>query len=228
VSAVARWIGLPVAAVAMVAGTLTVQATHGGGSYEPLRPPAACVERPVTSRASGIEGLTERLVLIGLADAACTLGVGGIARSCQLQRQLLATDAEVDTLGVGREELTLQLARSGDPTDAEVDALRRGLRSAVRQMKADGTLPRASDLVDDVIDQADLNGFVKRLIRALPASLIDKALKTDDVLYRTIDDLDLRKVLTDLDDSSSLDAQVEPVVTQAVKDSLKARLRDLV
>ena len=202
-SAVARWIGLPVAAVAMVAGTLTVQATHGGGSYEPLRPPAACVERPVTSRASGIEGLTERLVLIGLADAACTLGVG-------------------------REELTLQLARSGDPTDAEVDALRRGLRSAVRQMKADGTLPRASDLVDDVIDQADLNGFVKRLIRALPASLVDKALKTDDVLYRTIDDLDLRKVLTDLDDSSSLDAQVEPVVTQAVKDSLKARLRDLV
>ncbi|MET0820785.1 MAG: hypothetical protein ABWY58_07455 [Aeromicrobium sp.] len=202
-SAVPRWIGLPVAAVAMVAGTLTVQVTHGGGSYEPLRPAAACAERPATSRASGIEGLTERLVLIGLADAACTLGVG-------------------------REELTLQLARSGDPTDAQVDALRRGLRSAVRQMKADGTLPRASELVDEVIDEADLNGLVKRLIRALPASLVDKALKTDDVLYRTIDDLDLREVLENLDDSSSLDAQVEPVVTQAVKDSLKARLRDLV
>ena len=202
-SAVPRWIGLPVAAVAMVAGTLTVQATHGGGSYEPLRPTAACVERPVTSRASGIEGLTERLVLIGLADAACTLGLG-------------------------REELTLQLARSDDPTDAQVAALRRGLRSAVRQMKADGTLPRASELVDEVLDEADLNGFVKRLIRALPASLVDQALKTDDVLYRTIDDLDLREVLENLDDSSSLAAQVEPVVTQAVEDSLKARLRDLV
>lgn len=202
-STVPRWIGLPLAAVAMVAATLTVQATHGGGSYEPLRPASACVERPVTSRASGIEGLTERLVLIGLADAACTLGLG-------------------------REELTLQLARSGDPTDAQVDALRRGLRSAVRQMKDDGTLPRASALVDEVIDEADLNGLVKRLIRALPASLVDKALRTDDVLYRTIDDLDLREVLANLDDSSSLDAQVEPAVTQAVKDSLKARLRDLV
>lgn len=202
-SAVPRWLGLPVAAIAMVAATLTVQATHGGGSYEPLRPTAACLERPVTSRASGIEGLAERLVLIGLADAACTLGVG-------------------------REELTLQLARQDEPTDAQVEALRDGLRSAVRQMKGDGTLPKASQLVDEVLDEADLNGLVERLIRALPASVIDRALTTDDVLDRTIDDLDLREVLANLDDTSSLDAQVEPVVTQAVKDSLKARLRDLV
>lgn len=202
-TAVPRWVGLPAAAVAMVGATLTVQASHGGGSYEPLRPASACVERPVTSRASGIEGLTERIVLIGLADAACTLGVG-------------------------REELALQLAREREPTDAQVDALRRGLRSAVRQMKADGSLPKASELVDEVLDEADLNGFVKRLIRALPDAAIDTALETDDVLDRTIADLDLREVLTDLDDSSSLDAQVEPVVTQAVKDSLRARLRDLV
>jgi hypothetical protein len=198
-----RWSVLPVAAVAMVVGTLVVQVTHGGGTYEPLRPADACVEHPVTSRADGIDALTEQLVLIGLADAACTLGLG-------------------------REELTLQLARSGDPTDAQVDALRAGLRSAVRQMKADGSLPRASELVDEVLDQADLNGVVKRLVRALPDSLVDQALKTDDVLDRTIADLDLRAVLADLDDSRSLDAQIEPVVTQAVEDSLKARLRDLV
>jgi hypothetical protein len=202
-TSVPRWIGLPVAAVVMVAGTLVVQATHGGGTYEPLRPADACVERPVTSRATGIDALTERLVLMGLADAACTLGVG-------------------------REELTLRLARTGDPTDAQVAALRSGLHSAVRQMKAAGSLPRASDLVDEVLDGADLNGFVKRLIRALPDSLVDQALQTDDVLDRTIDDLDLRAILADLDDSSSLDAQIEPVVRRAVEDSLKARLRDLV
>jgi hypothetical protein len=203
VTPVPRWLGLPAAAVAMVAGTLVVQATHGGGTYEPLRPVDACVERPVTSRATGIDALTERLVLIGLADAACTLGVG-------------------------REELTLRLARSDGPTQAQVDALRSGLRSAVRQMKADGSLPPASELVDEVLDDAHLNGLVKRLIRALPDSLVDTALQTDDVLDRTIDHLDLRAILTDLDDSSSLDAQIEPVVRQAVEDSLKARLRDLV
>ena len=194
---------LPLAAVALVAGTIGVQLGHGGGSYEPLRPADACVERPVTSQADGIEGLTERLVLIGIDDAACTLGTS-------------------------REALTLRIAQSDEPTAAEISALRRGLLSAVRRMKADGTLPPASDLVDEVLDSADLNPLLERIIRALPDSAIDAALKTDDVLRRTIDDLDLRRLLRELDDVSAIDEQIEPAVTQAVKDSLEARVRDLV
>ena len=194
---------LPLAAVALVAGTIGVQLGHGGGSYEPLRPADACVERPVTSQADGIEGLTERLVLIGIDDAACTLGTS-------------------------REALTLRIAQSDEPTAAEISALRRGLLSAVRRMKADGTLPPASDLVDEVLDSADLNPLLERIIRALPDSAIDAALKTDDVLRRTIDDLDLRRLLRELDDVSAINEQIEPAVTQAVKDSLEARVRDLV
>ena len=57
--------------------------------------------------------------------------------------------------------------------------------------------------------------------------MIDAALKTDDVLIRTIDDLDLRSILANLDDQDDLNQQVEAAVTQAVKDSLAARLRDL-
>ena len=94
-------------------------------------------------------------------------------------------------------------------------------------MKADGSLPPASDLVDEALESADLNDFVKTLIRALPDSVVDAALKTDDILTRTIDDLDLREVLANLDDQNDLNQQVEAAVTQAVKDSLADRLRDL-
>jgi hypothetical protein len=57
--------------------------------------------------------------------------------------------------------------------------------------------------------------------------VVDAALKTDDVLTRTIDGLDLGALLADLDNEADLDQQLDAAVTQAVKDSLAARLRDL-
>ncbi|MCW2839364.1 MAG: hypothetical protein JWR55_847 [Aeromicrobium sp.] len=198
----ARLLALPLVAIVLVAGVIGVQLAHGGGTYEPLRPADACVERTVTSQVDGIEGLTERLVLLGVSDAACALGVS-------------------------REALTLELAQSGDRTSAEIDALRDGLRSAVGRMKADGTLPRASALTDEALDSADLNGLLERVIRAVPDSVIDKALSTDDVLLRAIDDLDLRDLLANLDDQGDLEQQVEAAVTGAVKDALEARVRGL-
>ena len=200
-SALPRWVGLPVAAVILVCGVVGVQLAHGGGTYEPLRPADPCAERHVTSQAGGIDGLTERLVLLGIDGAACRLHVS-------------------------REALTLELAQS-DATDAQIDALRDGLKSAVERMKDDGTLPPASELVDESLASADLNGLLKSAIRALPDSVIDAALKTDDVLTRAIDDLDLRQVLTNLDDQDALEQQIEVAVTDAVKDSLEARLRGL-
>jgi hypothetical protein len=197
-----RWTALPVLAVALVAGVLAVQVGHGGGSFEPLHPADPCVEREVTSRAEGIDALTERLVLLGIDGAACRLHIS-------------------------REALTLELMQSDDPTDAQVDALRGGLHDAVHRMKADGTLPPISSFVDEALDNADLNGFLKAAIKALPDSVIDAALKTDDVLDRTIDDLDLRELLANVDDQDDLNRQVEAAVTQAVKDSLVDRLRNL-
>ncbi len=193
---------LPAVALALVAGVLGVQLANGGGTFEPLESADPCVERAVTSQSEGIEGLTERLVLIGIDGAACRLNVS-------------------------REALTLELAQPGPRTDAEVDALRQGLLSAVQRMEDDGSLPPASELVDEALESADLSDFVKTLIRALPDSLINTAVKTDDVLTRTINDLDLRALLANLDDQNDLNQQVEAAVTQAVKDSLAARLRDL-
>lgn len=198
-----RLAGLPAAALVLVSAVLGVQVAQGGGSFEPLQPADPCVARTVTSRAEGIEGLTERLVLLGIDGAACRLGLS-------------------------REALTLELAQPGPRTDAEIEALREGLLVAVRRMEDDGTLPRASELVDEALDNANLNGFLEAAIRALPDSLVDAALKTDDILTRAIEDLDLREVLANLDDQRGLNDQVEAAVTQAVKDSLADRLRDLV
>ena len=157
----------------------------------------------MTSQSEGIDGLTERLVLIGVDDAACSLGLG-------------------------REAFILELAAPGGVTDAEIDALREGLLSAVDQMENDGSLPPASELVDEALDSTDLNDFLKSLIRAVPDSVVDAALKTDDVLTRAIENLDLRSLLTDLDDQDDLDEQVEAAVTQAVREALADRLRDLI
>jgi hypothetical protein len=200
---VRRAVPFVVLAMALVAGVLSVQLAYGGGRFEPLRPADPCAERTVSSRSSGIEGLTEQLVLLGLDGAGCRLGQT-------------------------REALTLSLAESRTPTDAEVDALRAGLRDAVRRLDRDGDLPPASALLDEALDSADLNGLLKAALRALPDSVVDAALKTDDVLLRAVDDLDLRAVLADLDDQDQLQSRVEAAVTTAVRESLVDRLRSLV
>ena len=198
-----RFVALPIVALTLVAGVLGVQVSHGGGEYEPLHPADPCVAREVTSQAEGIDNLTERLVLLGLDGAACRLETS-------------------------REALTLELAQQGEPTDDQVDALRAGLHAAVARMKKDGTLPKISSFVDEALDNTDLNGFLKAAIKALPDSVIDAALKTDDVLDRAIDDLDLREILANLDDQDELNAQLNPVVEQAVKDALVDRLENLI
>jgi hypothetical protein len=196
-------VGLPAVAVALVGGVLAVQLTHGGGTYEPLKAADPCVGREVTSEAEGIQNLTERLVLLGLDGAACRLEVT-------------------------REALTLELAQQVEPTDEQVDALREGLHAAVDRMEDEGTLPPISSFVDEALENADLNRFLEAAIKALPDSLIDKALSTDDVLERAIDDLDLREVLANLDDQSALNAQLNPVIEEAVKDALVDRLKNLI
>jgi hypothetical protein len=196
-------LALPSLALALVVGVLGVQFAAGGGDFEPLEPADPCAARAVTSVSDGIDGLTETLVLLALDDAACALGVS-------------------------REALTLELAQTQEPTDAQVEALHAGLLSAVDRMEQDGTLPPVSSLVDEALDNTELNGFLEAAIRALPDSVIDAALPTDDVLTRAIDELDVRALLADLDDPDALDEQLEAAISQAVEDTLAARLRDLV
>lgn len=199
-----RALVLPALALALVAGVLGVQTANGGGDFVPQRTEDPCLRRVVTAASTtSIDALGELLVLYGLDGAACRLHQS-------------------------RESLVLQLALPGERTDAQVEALRGGLLDAVDRMKAENQLPAAADLADEALADADLNGFLKRAIRALPDGVINGTLKTDDVLRRAVTDLDLRALLTDLADPAKLQSRISAAVTEAVKDSLRARVRDLV
>lgn len=193
---------LPAIATLLVSGVLGLQVAQGGGEFVPARAADPCAARAVVSVSSGIDALAERLVLIGLDGAACRLGVS-------------------------RESLVLDLALPGGRTDAQIEAIRGGLLEAVDRMKDDGSLPKPSQLVDEALQNANLNSLLTFGIRALPDSVINGALKTDDVLRRAINDLDLRALLGNLSDPDQLAAQINAAVTDAVKASLIARLRGL-
>ncbi len=197
---------LPAAAAVLISGVLGVQAANGGGDFVPARARNPCVTRSMTAVPDTVkdtvEGLSERVILIGLDGAACTLGVT-------------------------REGLVLDLADRGTPSDAQVKALHDGLLGAVDQLSKDGSLPKAAALADEVVDASDLPSLVKGAIRLIPDSAINAVVKTDDVLRRTVDQLDLRQLLADVSDPDALTKQLSSAVTKAVKDSIIARLKDL-
>jgi hypothetical protein len=186
---------LPLGAAALVAVVLGGQVAAGGWDLGPQRAADPCRSRSVAAVSRGLEGLGERLVLLGLDGAACRLHTS-------------------------REALVLHLADPGVRTDAEVDAVRGGLHDAVDRMAAEGTLPPASSLVNEVLDTSGLPGLAKTAIRALPDSLINNRLPTADVLRRTVDDLDVRTLLGQVTDP----AQVQSLVTTAVKQAVKQQL----
>lgn len=193
---------LPAVAAVLIALVVGVQFAYGGGDFVPLRGANPCTVRTASSVSTGVDGLSERLVLLGLDGAACRLHTS-------------------------REALTLQLAESSHPTDAQVAALRYGLLRAVDLMNAAHQLPPASDLVDAGLAGSNLNSFLKAAIRALPASVINRAVSTPDVLRRTIDNLDLRALLANVDNPDNLNAQINTAVTKAVQQSVVAALQGL-
>ena len=121
---------------------------------------------------------------------------------------------------VTREGLVLRLAEPDARTTAEVDAVRGGLRDAVDRLDRDGSLPKASALADEAVAAADLPGLVKSAIGVLPDALIDNRLKTADILRRTLDGLDVRRLLDNLDDPAEIETLVSAEVTDAVKDEI--------
>ena len=143
----AAWSGCRWSRWSLVGGVLGVQVANGGGTFEPLQP-----GRPV--RRARPSSRRPRASTPSPSVSCCSASTAPPAAS-----------------DVSREALTLELAQPGTRTDAQVDALREGLLAAVQRMKDDGTLPPASELVDEALDNADLNGFLEAAIRALPDSV---------------------------------------------------------
>lgn len=191
---------LPALAAMLVAGVLGVQVANGGGDFSPSRVADPCAERAVTSVSTGIDALGEQLVLVGLDRAACALHLT-------------------------REALVIRLAMPGEPTDAEVDAVGAGLITAVETLDRQGRLPPVSDLADEALATAELPALVRTAIRLAPDRLIDSLLPTDDLLRRTVAELDLRRLLDELSDPAQVNELLRDAVTKAVHDAVLYRLR---
>ena len=195
-----RALTLPLVAVLLVAAVLGAQVAAGGGDYVPRRPADPCTPRAIPRIPARLEPVAERIVLLGLDSAACRLGIS-------------------------RERLVLALAdtRSLDP-DAPA-ALKAGLRDAVDRLDREGRLPKVSQLLPEALDQADLPGIVKTVIGAIPDGTVDSALPIRPLLRRAVGELDVDRLVRELDDPDQLESAVRSAILQAARDQILDRLR---
>ncbi|HXD66021.1 MAG TPA: hypothetical protein VNV17_15470 [Solirubrobacteraceae bacterium] len=194
-----RRLALPLIAVVLVAAVLGVQVAAGGGHYVPRRPANPCIPRPVPPIPAQLEPLAEQIVLIGLDNAACQLGIS-------------------------RERLVLALADTRTLDPRAPAALKAGLRNAVNRLDREGRLPKVSALLPDALGQANLPGIAKTLLEAIPAGLVDNALPTGPLLLRTVDELNVDRLLHQLNDPGQLDSAVRSAILQAALHQIRDRL----
>lgn len=191
---------LPLISVLLVGVVLGVQVAAGGGHYAPRQPADPCVLRTLAPVPAQLEPLTERIVLVGLDNAACRLGIS-------------------------RERLVLALADTRTLDPRVPAALKAGLLDAVDRLDRLGQLPRVSQLLPEALDLAHIPGIVKTLIKAIPASVVDRALPTGPLLRKTVDDLDVNQVLRELGDPSQLGSNVRSAILHAALSQILDRLR---
>jgi len=191
---------LPLIAVLLVAAVLGVQVAAGGLHYAPLRPADPCIPRPAPPTAAQLEPLAEQIVLLGLDNAACRLGIS-------------------------RERLVLALAEPRSLPPGTSSALKAGLRDAVDRLDREHRLPKVSQLLPQVLDQAQLPGIAKTIIGAIPGGIVDSALPTGALLRRTVDDLDINRLLRELGDPSQLQSAIQSALLRAAVSEIFNRLR---
>jgi hypothetical protein len=195
-----KGLALPLIAVLLVTAVLGVQVAAGGAHYVPLQPANPCTPRPVPPIPPGLEPLAEQIVLLGLDGAACRLGIS-------------------------RERLVLELADTSSLDPRAPAALKAGLREAVDRLDRVGRLPKVSQLLPEALEQADLPGLVKTVIEAIPDGLVDNALPTAPLLRRTIDELNVTRLLQELNDPGRLNSAVKSAIVHAALQQILDRLR---
>jgi hypothetical protein len=195
-----KGLALPVIAALLVSAVLGVQIAAGGGHYVPLQPSDPCTPRPVPSIPPQLEPLAEQIVLLGLDGAACRLGIS-------------------------RERLVLALAGTNSLGPRDSAALKAGLLSAVDRLDREGRLPKVSQLLPQALDQANLPGIAKTLIEAIPASVVDNLLPTGPLLRRTVEELDVARLVRELHDPSQLNSAIRTAILHAAMQQILARLR---
>ncbi len=195
-----RALALPAVAVVLVAAVLGVELAAGGAAYGPRPPADPCRPRPLPAARSGLDPLLEEIVLVGLDNAACRLGVS-------------------------RERLVLSLATRPTMDPAAPAALKAGLRDAVDRLDRAERLPKVSQLLPEVLHRANLPGIVTSAIGLIPDSVIDSTLPTAPLLRRTIDGLNFTALLGEFGDPSRLQSSIESALLRAAEGEIVAQLR---
>ena len=193
-------LALPLIAVLLVAAVLGVQIAAGGGHYAPIRAANPCTPRPVPPIPTQLDPLAEQIVLLGLDSAACRLGIS-------------------------RERLVLALAETRSLKPQTTAALKAGLRDAVDRLDREGRLPKVSQLLPQALDQANVPGIVKTIIEAIPDGIVDNLLPTGPLLRQTVDELDINRLLHELNDPGQLNSALESAILQAALRQILGRLR---
>lgn len=205
----ARTILLPAAALALVAVVILVQLAAGGAGYAPEAAANPCGSRAIPPVAAQLEPLVERIVLSGLDETACKLGVSRerlvLALAVPGDRRALAR-----TLGTDERGLALEL--------------KRGLGRAITRLDRERRLPRVSALLPSVLDQSGLPGAVQTLIEAIPDATVDDLLPTGPVLRRAVGKVEVDTVLQGLSDPAKLEPALRDAILQAARDEIRARL----
>ncbi len=192
--------GLPLIAVLLVAPVLGVQIAAGGGDYVPRAPANPCTPRPIAPIQARLGPLAAEIVLLGLDNAACRLGIS-------------------------RERLVLALAEGRSLNPRAPAALKTGLQEAVGRLDRESRLPKVSQLLPDALDQAGLPAIAKTIIEAIPAGIVDSTLPTAPLLRRTIARLDITRVLGELKDPGQINSVVESAILHAALGLILDRLR---
>jgi hypothetical protein len=202
-----RGVALIAVAVMLSAGLFGVQLASGGADFVPQRPADPCQDRERTGT-DDLEALAETVVLTGLDEAACNLGVSR-------ERLLLAVPSKEDRAELAREAGTDQrgIAR----------ALKNGLRVGIDRLEKRGQLPKASKLLPSV---ADLLGLPANVVDIIPDSVVDELPPTADVLRWSLDKIDFNAVLADLDGHKSLESALLDAFLQGAIDEAKAPIKD--
>lgn len=200
---------LPLLAVLAVAALIGVQLAAGGADFAPAPAADPCRERPLGPAADELEPLTEALVLIGVQRAACTLGV-------TRERLVLALPSARERRALARE--------SGRDERGLVAALARGLDGAVVRLDRTGRLPPASELRDSYAGELGLPGIAEEAVRRIPDGVVDALLPTGPVLRRALRQVDLERLLSDLDQPDALESRLREAIRAAALAEARARL----
>ena len=95
----------------------------------------------------------------------------------------------------------------------------------MNRLDREGRLPKVSQLLPEALDQANLPGIAKTIIEAIPDGLVDNLLPTGPLLRRTVTELDINRLLHQLNDPRQLDSALQSAILQAALRQILDRLR---